>query len=517
MVVTDFSIHVKMRDGINLSTIVVKPDVGSDFPVFIVRTPYNAKGMFTAAKMVSKNFNSVIVVQDCRGRYDSEGLFRVCDEREDTIDTIKWIKEQSWFNGDLHIFGPSYLGYVGLQVLDEDINIKTIFAPTVLGDLKYSIHRGNVLQYHWALPWSIMTSTRVQNSLNFINNTWPEAYNLAIKNPMNKLVKILGWPDQIWRFFIKPLDDPLWNEYELGGKKSLDTRICLIGGWYDFLLNATLKTYDDLVNRGGIKPDLIIGPWSHNGYLASQAGFEEWEFGKESQSNFIQDLSDFLKREEKNTSQLIKTFILRSNRWVDLDSWPPSQIEEKKLYLQSNSKLFENPQYDELNELVIEVDISNPVPTLGGIVWESFDPVEPGPRDQKSLYDRNDLLLFYTNSLEDDLTLLGPSSVDLWVKTDTEETHFTAKLVVVETDGAERIFQDGIIQVLGPIEEYRKITIDLLSTGITLYKNEKLGLEISWSNFPKYYLPSIDKSAKQSVAISKKTPSCLNISTFYLT
>jgi putative CocE/NonD family hydrolase len=514
MIVTDFSIPVKMRDGINLSTIIVKPIEGDFFPVFLVRTPYNAKSTFPVAKLVSTNFNSVIVLQDCRGRYDSEGKFRVCDEKEDTVDAINWIKEQEWFNGELHIFGPSYLGYVALQVLDEDIDIKTIFAPTVLGDLKYSIHRGDVLQYHWALPWSIMTSTRFQSSLELINETWPKAYNLSLKNPMEKLVQILGWPDHIWKLFNTKLDDPLWTKYNIKGEKPLTARICLVGAWYDFLLNATLQTYDDLIDRGGIQPDLIIGPWSHNGYLASQAGVEDWEFGKDGTSNFIKDLSDFILREKNNASQLIKLFILRSNKWIEVDSWPPTQSEEKQLYLHKEGILSENKQSEELNELEIEIDINNPVPTIGGIVWESFDPVKPGPRDQRSLSDRTDLLMFYTNPLDDDLTLLGPSSVDLWVKTEAVETHFTAKLLVVETDKSERIFQDGILRVMGPIDKYKKITIDLLSTGITLKKNEKLGLEISWSNFPKYALPPIKKSTKQLLAISEGTPSCLKINIF---
>ena len=314
MVVTDFSVPVTMRDGVNLSTIIVKPEKGDSFPVFLIRTPYSAKGMFLVAKTVTEQFNSVTVLQDCRGRYDSEGQFRVCDEKDDTLDTVGWIKKQNWSNGDLHIFGPSYLGYVGLQVLDDDIDIKTIFAPTVLGDVQYSIYRGNVLQYHWALPWSIMASTRVQSSLKFINSTWPEAYNLAKQNPIESLVKILGWPDHIWQFFITPGDDPLWKKYDVIGQKPLNTRICLVGAWYDFLLNATLKTYDDLINRGGQKPDLIIGPWSHNGYLASQAGVEEWEFGKEGTSNFFKDLSDFLDREKTNANQLIRTLIMPSTR-----------------------------------------------------------------------------------------------------------------------------------------------------------------------------------------------------------
>ncbi|MCG3225388.1 MAG: CocE/NonD family hydrolase [Candidatus Heimdallarchaeota archaeon] len=512
MIVTDFSIPVSMRDGVKLSTIILKPERENSFPVFLLRTPYSAKKMLVAAKLVVQQFNSIVVLQDCRGRYDSEGVFRVCEEKEDTIDTIKWIDNQEWFNGELHIFGPSYLGYIGLQILDEeDIEIKTIFAPKVLGDVKYSIHRGDVLQYHWALPWAIMTSTRIQSPLDLINGTWPEAYKTAYESNIKDAVRNFGWPEQIWQFFLNPLDSPIWEQYDIRGSNPLQTRICLIGGWYDFLLNATLKTYEDLIKRGGIKPDLILGPWSHNGYLESQAGIETWDFGKVGKGNFIQDMSEFLEREKTNAEQIIKVFILRLNEWLELDSWPPNQVEHTVLYL-SEDQLLSDSVSEEETVLQYEIDIDNPVPTLGGIVWESYKPIEPGPTDQSSLRNRDDILRFYTEPLKKDLTILGFSSVDIWIKTDVPETHLTAKLVVVESDGTQRIFQDGILRVLGPTTNYEKKSIDLLATGILLEKGEKLGLEISWSNFPKYALhPPSDKNT-HSILLSKDSPSCLNLS-----
>jgi len=512
MVKVEFSIPIPMRDGVKLSNIILKPEENGIFPCFLLRTPYSSKKMFSSAKLVSKQFNSVVIMQDCRGRYDSEGIFRVFEEKEDTLDTIDWIEKQKWFNGDLNIFGPSYLGYVGLQVLDEDkVNIRTIFAPKVLGNVKDSIHRGDVLQFHWALPWSIMTSTRVQSSLTLINGTWPEAYNIAYQDKIENAVKNFGWPDEIWRLFLTPLNSDVWKKYDLKGVKTVNPRICLVGGWYDFLLNATLNTYDDLMKRGGKKPDFIIGPWSHNGYLASQAGIETWDFGKEGKGNFVKDMAEFIEREKNKAPQLIKTFILRKNVWMELDTWPSSQIKKKKLFLNRNETLSDNEPEVEL-ELEIEIDMNNPVPTLGGIVWESYEPVEPGPTDQSPLQDRQDILRFYTKDLEKDLILLGPVLVELWVKFNLPEAHFTAKLVVVEEDEKERIFQDGILRVLGPMDKYSKISIDLLSTGIEIRKGERLGLEISWSNFPKYSLPPIDISTKQMILISKNTPSNLEMS-----
>ncbi len=511
MVFAEFSVPVPMRDSINLSTIIIKPEKSGQYPLFLLRTPYSAKKMFTVGKMVSKQFNSVIVLQDCRGRYDSEGVFRVCDEKEDTLDTISWIKQQDWFNGELHIFGPSYLGYVALQILDEDINIKTIFAPTVLGSLKDSIYRGNVLQYHWALPWTIMTSTRVQSSLTLVNGKWPEVYKEVYKKDISLAVQDLGWPDHIWKYFLTPLDNTSWDKHDLTFNQPLDTRICLIGAWFDFLLNATLKTYEDLLQAGGKKPDLILGPWSHNGYLASQAGVESWEFGTEGKSNFLLDMKELLERERNNDPQIIKAFILRANKWVNLDSWPPNSIIEKKFYLDVNQELSEEPSKEDFTELLIEIDLENPVPTLGGNVWESYHPIEPGPVDQSPLLERIDILQFYTGPLEKSFTILGPMSVELWIKTDVPETHFTAKLVVVDAENEHKIFQDGILQITGPTESFVKITIDLLATGIKIDRNERIGLEISWSNFPKFTLPYLNGKTTQKVLISRNKESFLKI------
>ncbi|MCK5185467.1 MAG: CocE/NonD family hydrolase, partial [Candidatus Heimdallarchaeota archaeon] len=108
---------VRTRDGIDLATIVVMLDKKEKIPAMLIRTPYNAVKILGIAKTLVQELNLGVVLQDCRGRFDSNGTFRVFQEKEDTLDTIAWIKQQDWFNGDLHIFGASYLGYIALEVL----------------------------------------------------------------------------------------------------------------------------------------------------------------------------------------------------------------------------------------------------------------------------------------------------------------------------------------------------------------------------------------------------------------
>jgi len=509
---TRFSEPIIMRDGVKLSTIIIKPKDDITLPVFLIRTPYSAKKKYNIGKTLAEKLNSIFVLQDTRGRYDSEGDFNVLDEKNDTLDTINWIKKQSWFNGGLHIFGASYLGYVGLQVLDDDsANIHTMFAPMIFNPSD-SIYRGGVLQLHWALPWSIMTSTKVQASLTYINDVWPAAYDITYQKDLKNAVKNLGWPDQIWKFFTIPTTDSTWDKFRIKSNKELSTKVCLVGGWFDFLLNGTFTTYDELMNRGGVKPDLIIGPWSHNGYLASQAGVRDWDFGKDGAGNFIQDLMSFIDRYKNNGNQMIKVFIQQANKWMDLDSWPPGNVIEQRYYLQENQVLSDTRLTDELVELSFKAEMNNPVPTLGGLVWESYEPVEPGPVDQSPLKQRDDILKFYTKEFDQNTTFLGLALVELWVKTIVPETHFTAKLVVVDSEGKERIFQDGILKVLGPLSNYKLITIDLIATGIEIKKGEQIGLEVSWSNFPKFALPPLTTNSLQKLALAKNMSSVLKLS-----
>jgi predicted acyl esterase len=159
----------------------------------------------------------------------------------------------------------------------------------------------------------------------------------------------------------------------------------------------------------------------------------------------------------------------------------------------------------------ILVDPSNPVPTIGGAVWEFPPHLEPGPSDQSSLQERKDVLHFFSEPATSDYTMLGPVSALLWVKTESEETHFTTKLLLEDNDGKLRFLQDGILRVKGPTEGYSQILVDMLAIGIQVKNNERLGLEISWSNFPKYELPPIAVSTTQSVKSSNKEASYMEI------
>jgi len=499
---------VPMRDGVELSAIVTHPEKAGEYACVLMRTPYNAKVFVNLVEALLEKVPYAFVIQDTRGRYDSQGKrFIPLREKEDSLDTFAWIKKQPWSNGRVIVFGPSYLGYAALQVLDDECDcIDAVFAPmTFTRPDDGLVYRSGVLQLHWALPWAIMTSTRTQASLKLINGSWPEAY----RGPLKEQVKQLGWPQHIWDKFLTPLESKMWEDARIHFKKPLKSRVCLIGGWYDFLLGGTLNSYEDLMAANGMKPDLILGGWGHNGYLQSLSGVGDFDLGERGRGHAMKDFLDLIERAKSESQQLIRAYILRADRWLKLDSWPPSSIVEEKLFLGCGYDLLDKPPEEEM-EFGIPVEPSDPVPTIGGSVWEFPPHLEPGPADQSSLNDRPDNIRFISPQTKESKTILGPIHAKLWVAAPADNTHFTAKLTLI-TEEKERIIQDGIATIDSCKNDATSISIDLLATGLEIRKGERLGLHISWSNFPKYALPELNKPILQSVFVSDSMPSHVSL------
>ncbi|HEX4595252.1 MAG TPA: CocE/NonD family hydrolase, partial [Bryobacteraceae bacterium] len=107
------NVMITTRDGLRLSTDVYRParngvPMEGKLPTLLERTPYNKDGgAGTASYFVPRGY--VVVVQDVRGRYKSEGHWRpIADDPNDGFDTAKWIGEQPWSDGSIGTIGTSY-------------------------------------------------------------------------------------------------------------------------------------------------------------------------------------------------------------------------------------------------------------------------------------------------------------------------------------------------------------------------------------------------------------------------
>jgi len=200
----------------------------------------------------------------------------------------------------------------------------------------------------------------------------------------------------------------------------------------------------------------------------------------------------------------VRIFVMGANQWRDEDDWPLVRAKPAKYYLHSGGKANSAtgdgmlsttaPSSEKTDQYTY--DPSNPAPTIGGPLCCDSAHLEPGPRDQHTLETRQDVLIYSTPALADDVEVTGPVRLDLFAKSSAVDTDFVAKLVDVNPDGFAQNLSEGIVraryrnsqhtpELLKPGEIYQ-FSIDLWATSNVFRRGHRLRLEISSSNFPRF-------------------------------
>ncbi len=479
---TEFNLGVMTRDGIRLATITHIPIDGMARDTIIIRNPYNATGFFGLVKMMAQSLPITLnyVVQDVRGRYNSDGKFNPFNEANDSIDTLDWITEQPWSNGKVHFFGPSYLGWIGLQAVTQckktNATIESVFTPMTFSDLtNNTILTDGVLNLHHAYPWSIMMSGRIQGSLENMNTPFPEAYDLALSHGVSSQ----GYPSDLWDLLsdFEYLDSLKLNFIK---DTNFSTKVTFIASYYDNVCRASIDAFEKVSDIGGIQPNLIIGPWGHNGYINSLDSIGTFKITN-AQANVINDLIKHLQISADpvvKKEQSIKVYVLRKDEWYEFNQWP----------LPTTSLEIEFP-FDSTQRRII-ANYDDPVRTTGGPVWTNHlvEGLHPGPYDQRVVNNRADVLRFYSEPFREDTTIMGNVIVKVISSGSISGSHITAKLNLVDEEGAEYIINNGI-HIIEEANEMKERDINLGFTSFETRTGEKLMIEISWSNYPQYEKP----------------------------
>jgi hypothetical protein len=199
----------------------------------------------------------------------------------------------------------------------------------------------------------------------------------------------------------------------------------------------------------------------------------------------------------------VKLFVMGANVWRDEQEWPLSRAVPTPFYLHSSGQANSLDGDGSLSQKAPEdesadhftYDPANPVPTLGGSLLMPAT-YRSGPRDQRPIEQREDVLVFTSAPLEQDLEVTGPVSVTLWASSSAPDTDFVARLVDVHPDGFARNLTDGIIraryrngldvpELLTPGQAYQ-FTIDLWATSNVFLAGHRIRLDITSSNFPRW-------------------------------
>ena len=536
-VVKYLGVPVPMRDGVRLFANVYLPHESSRLPAILVRTPYGKGADITPNYQVFVEHGYAIVVQDVRGRYDSEGAFQpLTQETNDGDDTLNWVARQPWSNGNIGMMGGSYVGIVQWKAaLANNRHLKAIF-PVVSGyddyrDRYYST--GGALKLGNRLEWmaeNLRAPGYHQDFGKFV-------LHLPVRSSD---VAALGWTSPMYQDIIEhPAFDAFWRA--ISTREHLDqvkVPVFSVGGWYDNFVQSDLEAYAARRKTSGLSR-ILIGPWAHNMSLP----FEAVDFGTDSmvpvRTLQLQWFDQFLMGKDAPllSQPPVKIFVMGANKWREETAWPPEQARTKIFYLESSGQanslsgdgvLTEGPARKTVADAFV-FDPYTPVPTRGGAVCCNPRIFAWGPMDQRPVEQRKDVLVYSSKALKHDVEAIGPVQAVLYVASSARDTDFTAKLVDVFPDGTARILTDGILRLryrdslekpeLAKAGQIYRVTVDAGVTSNVFLKGHRIRVEISSSNFPRFDRNSntggqVEQATKlvkasQTIYHDSTHPSCL--------
>jgi len=517
-VIIQRNMEMKTRDGVTLRADVYRPKAEGKFPVLLTRTPYDKTGSLgTCMKIAQAGY--VCVAQDVRGRYVSEGeWYPFKHESEDGYDTIEWLSHQAWSTGMIGMWGASYVGATQmLAAIAHPPHLAGLFATVTASNYHENwTYQGGAFEQWFNESWTtgLATDTMRRNQdgdqkpLDWINALPLDSY------PIFKVGDANSAAPYFHDWLAHPNYDDFWKQWAIEADYNrIQVPVYHVGAWYDIFLGGTLRNFQGLKAGAGMEfarkqQRLIveIGGHAGGGRKIGDVDFgaaAEWD-----QTTLMLRWYDYLLKNEMNgieKEKPVRVFTMGSNEWRDFNDWPPANAAAQRMYLHSAGKANSSdgngalstsaPGANEAADSYL-YDPANPVQTRGGPLCCRSDLLAPGPRDQKDVEARPDVLVYTTKPLGQELDVTGPVTIELYVRSSAVDTDFTAKLVDVYPTGFAQNITEGILrmryrdsrekpEMMEPGRIY-KITLDLWATSNVFQTGHKLRLEISSSNFPRF-------------------------------
>ena len=518
------NVAAKMRDGATLRADVYRPKSDGKFPVLLQRTPYNkSNGVNFGVKAAAQGF--VVIFQDVRGRYSSEGdWYTFKHESDDGYDSVEWAAALPYSNGKVGMFGGSYVGATQMLAAIAHPPHLAGICPVVTAS---NYHDGWTYQSGAFEQWfnESWTSGLAQDTLDRTVSKNTNALQGMWKLPLTSY-PLFNLPDSssdlystgaLAPYFVDWLAHPSYDDYwkRLSIEEhyaDIQVPALHVAAWYDIFQGGSLLNYAGIRARGGDGARtgqrllVIIGGHAGGGQKIGDVDFgpaaAQWN-----EDDVTLSWYEFLLQGVQNNfakEKPVKIFVMGRNEWREEDDWPLPRAQSNKYFLHSAGTAnslrgsgglsMAAPRAETPDHYVY--DPANPVPTVGGPLCCDGWHLPPGPRDQRAVENRDDVLIYSTPAFAQDTEVTGPISLELFAKSSAVDTDFTAKLVDVGPDGFAQNLTEGILRAryrdsqektdLMNTGQIYKMTIDMWSTSNVFLKGHTLRLEISSSNFPRF-------------------------------
>lgn len=521
------NVPARMRDGVTLYADVYRPVSDVPLPVLLMRLPYDKTSAEAAGHKPPLWFarhGYVVVIQDTRGRNTSEGTFYPFKyEMQDGYDTVEWAAQLPGSNGKVGTYGFSYVGATQLLAAVMQPPHLAAIAPGFTGSDYYDgwTYQGGALSLAFALSWAVNLSMEDARHRGDAASEM-EMQDLMLKiGDWHRYMPLAEFPPlkrrDLGAFFYDWLAHPTCDEYwQAWSIRTRHARIQVpalhIGGWYDVFLEGTIENFQGIraksENAGARESQqLLIGPWTHMPW-APRVG--DVDFGEEARNIVDDALIRFFDRrlkgiaKEDDPEPSVKLFVQGRNQWLATDDFPPPNTRLHKYFLHSsgaaNSSMGDGTlTLDAAGEEAYDTYCHDPVWAVQSVGGHSccFPFISPmGPRDQREVEYRNDVLVYTGEVLNHDLTVCGTVTATLYASSSARDADFAVKLVDVFPDGCAINLCDGILraryrngleraELLEPDTVY-ELTIVVGSTCNVFKAGHRIRVEIASSNFPMY-------------------------------
>lgn len=523
--VVEGAVPMATRDGVVLRSVIHRMAERETQPVVLVRNPYGEALTRNIPVVAFLDAGFAVVIQDCRGCGESDGEFVPFEnEGPDTLDAITWCAQASFSDGNVVMYGLSYSGMVQMAAaVEAPAGLAGIIPVVTPADYQTGVaYRGGAAQMGQLTGWYTMKTLqtlvhRAQRGEDVgqlmgrfgahARDVWSSIASGTLAEAPVLSEVLPSWQ----RWLDEDTFGDYWAGFTYGHRRSAVTVPALhVGGWFDLFLGGTLDNFTTLrdtaaTERARAGQRLVIGPWQHTdqsgtigdlsfGPRASAAGF-----GLESA---VARFASAAATGAEIPDAPVRIYVMGAGVWRDEQEWPLARTKWTPWYFGEDCTLLTERPSGAARPSEFVHDPTDPVPMRGGqsgILSGGHDDGNEwaaGPRDQRPLDERTDILRFTGEPLADDLEVTGPVKVILYASTTAADTDFVARLIDVRPDGRALSVVDGIVRAKfrngqdavraiepGSVYEYE---IDLWATSQLFRAGHRIRVDISSSSYPNW-------------------------------
>jgi putative CocE/NonD family hydrolase len=523
--VIEKNVTAKMRDGVVLRADVYRQPGEGKRPALLQRTPYSKNPETDDSqfhRLARAGF--VVVVQDTRGRYMSDGVAVPHDEGADGYDTVEWVARLPYVDGRVGMFGGSYSATVQLLAAPlKPPHLVALFPSASYASRYDMVFQGGAFYLGDGLSWNLGQAKDVRRRVlepgadrdreigltpeerKRLNAVWYWQLPLASMEAL----QLRRYSPGYWDLLAHPSYDEFWKTFDVAMRHpQFEVPAYHLTGWYDSLLNGTLANFAGLRANAGTEharrnQRLIVGPWTHARPSANTTKIGDVEFGPDagfdSEGLIVRWFQHWMGPHPADwPGAPVRLFVMGENRWRDEQEWPLRRARPTDFFLHATTGAnglggdgsLERTTPGRVQPDTFTYDPAKPVPT--GL----FGAYSRMPVDRREIQQRQDVLVYTSAPLTEPLEVTGPVRAVLWIASSATDTDFTAAISDVHPDGTARALTDGILraryrasrttpQLLTPGQLY-EITIDVGATSNVFLPGHRVRLEVSSSNFPRY-------------------------------